>query len=130
MPTIRCEWYCTPCPRPLFLTLRSRCRSSVPASPRTRWSTQRQSRRRSNEHLQRWQTPSRAVRNPVRVFRSSHEHVIRVTPLAIALSHGLVIRADAADVTRTPENVVVQSGELKLHALVFHPPGEGPFPAV
>src|SRR5262245_61369317 len=56
--------------------------------------------------------------------------MIRATLLAIALSHGLVMLADAADVARAPENVVVQSGELKLHALLFYPPGEGPFPAV
>src|SRR5436305_580019 len=29
-----------------------------------------------------------------------------------------------------PEIVVVQSGTLKLHALLWHPPGHGPFPAV
>ncbi|HKE58914.1 MAG TPA: dienelactone hydrolase family protein [Pyrinomonadaceae bacterium] len=47
--------------------------------------------------------------------------------IALAFVLGSVAMGQAPG---TPDNVVVQSGQLKLHALVYRPPGRGPFPAV
>ena len=48
---------------------------------------------------------------------------------ALAMASALAARAED-HVPGGPETVVVQSGTLKLHALLWHPGGHGPFPAV
>jgi dienelactone hydrolase len=48
---------------------------------------------------------------------------------ALAMVSRLAVRADD-HVSGEPETVVVPSGTLKLHALLWHPVGHGPFPAV
>src|SRR5260370_32747393 len=48
---------------------------------------------------------------------------------ALAMASALAARAED-HVSGGPETVVVQSGTLKLRALVWHPGGHGPFPAV
>ena len=48
---------------------------------------------------------------------------------ALAITSALAARAED-HVPGGPETVVVQSGTLKLHALLWHPGGHGPFPAV
>ncbi len=51
--------------------------------------------------------------------------------LLFALAMASALAARAEDHARGgPETVVVQSGTLKLHALLWHPGGHGPFPAV
>ena len=53
----------------------------------------------------------------------------RVLRLALALAAALTARAEG-QVSGGPDTVVVQSGALKLHALLWRPKGRGPFPAV
>jgi dienelactone hydrolase len=48
--------------------------------------------------------------------------------LAGLLVTGLMVKAEAGGTN--PETVIVPSGDLKLHALLWRPPGRGPFPAV
>jgi dienelactone hydrolase len=51
---------------------------------------------------------------------------IRVLLLSLALT----VPVGAAAETHTPDTVVVLSGRLRLKALLWEPPGRGPFPAV
>jgi carboxymethylenebutenolidase len=53
----------------------------------------------------------------------------RILFLVIALCFTLTAQA-TSEVSATPETVIVQSGELKLRALLYRPQGRGPFPAV
>ena len=54
-----------------------------------------------------------------------------LTASTIALALALPLVARAADkASGGPETVVVQSGALELHALLWRPDGHGPFPAV
>jgi carboxymethylenebutenolidase len=48
---------------------------------------------------------------------------------AVALGAALAVHA-AEPLPAAPDTVVVRSGELRLQALLFHPSGRGPFPAV
>lgn len=51
--------------------------------------------------------------------------------LAVAVALGAAPAAQAADaLPAASETVVVESGELRLRAQLFHPSGRGPFPAV
>jgi hypothetical protein len=51
--------------------------------------------------------------------------------LLVALAMAFALAARAEDhVPGGPETVVVQGGTLKLCALLWHPEGHGPFPAV
>jgi dienelactone hydrolase len=54
---------------------------------------------------------------------------IRVLLLALALASALAAPAEG-QVSGGPDTVVVQSGALKLRALLWRPRGRGPFPAV
>jgi len=56
--------------------------------------------------------------------------MVRVSLLAMALGLGLGTCGQAADASRAPETLVVQSGDLKLRAQLFYPKGQGPFPAI
>jgi carboxymethylenebutenolidase len=47
----------------------------------------------------------------------------------LALGVALAVRAEDSAL-RAPDNVVVHSGDLELHALLYRPAGHGPFPAV
>ncbi len=53
----------------------------------------------------------------------------RVPLLVLALTSALVARAPGQASTG-PDTVIVRSGALHLHALLWHPDGHGPFPAV
>lgn len=53
----------------------------------------------------------------------------RVLLFLLAMASALAARAQE-HVLAAPEAVVVPSGALKLHALLWHPAGHGPFPAV
>ncbi len=53
----------------------------------------------------------------------------RALLLAAALTHAGAA-SDSSPVTVGPETVAVRSGTLVLHALLWRPPGRGPFPAV
>lgn len=53
----------------------------------------------------------------------------RALRLALALSGALAARS-AGQIPVGPDTVVVRSGGLTLHALLWHPAGRGPFPAV
>jgi carboxymethylenebutenolidase len=53
----------------------------------------------------------------------------RVLLFALVLASALAARAED-HVPGGPDTVVLQSGALKLHALLWHPAGHGPFPAV
>lgn len=53
----------------------------------------------------------------------------RLFLLALAVASAFAARAEGAAVA-APETVVLPSGTLKLHALLWHPAGHGPFPAV
>jgi len=53
----------------------------------------------------------------------------RIFLLTLALGFGLAVRAEA-QVSGGHDTVVVQSGTLKLKALLWRPRGRGPFPAV
>jgi poly(3-hydroxybutyrate) depolymerase len=53
----------------------------------------------------------------------------RVFIVAIAMGFALAAQAEG-QVSRSPDTVVVQSGELKLRALLWRPRGRWPFPAV
>ena len=67
----------------------------------------------------------------VRVPRSVLNLRSTLRPLACVLALATASAAQAADpAPRAPDTVVVQSGELKLRGLLFHPAGRGPFPAV
>jgi dienelactone hydrolase len=52
-----------------------------------------------------------------------------VRPVAL-LAFALTCSAAARQAHPAPESVVVTSGTLQLRALLFRPPGDGPFPAV
>ena len=54
---------------------------------------------------------------------------IRVPLLTLALTSALVARAPGQAGTG-PDTTVVRNGALSLHALLWHPKGQGPFPAV
>jgi carboxymethylenebutenolidase len=54
---------------------------------------------------------------------------IRVLVLALAVACAVAVQADRQALSG-PDTVVVQSGSLKLRALLWRPPGRGPFPAV
>ncbi len=53
----------------------------------------------------------------------------RVLLLALALASALTARAEGQG-SGGPDTVVVQSGALKLRALLWRPKGQGPFPAI
>jgi carboxymethylenebutenolidase len=53
--------------------------------------------------------------------------IARVLSVALALALGAGARAQGPD---KPDTVVVHSGELTLHALLWRPAGAGPFPAI
>lgn len=53
----------------------------------------------------------------------------RVLLLSLALASSLAVRAEG-QVSGEPDTVMVQSGALKLRALLWRPKGRGPFPAV
>jgi carboxymethylenebutenolidase len=50
--------------------------------------------------------------------------------LALALPASALVPGVRAQTTGGPDTVLVQSGTLSLRALLWHPPGRGPFPAV
>lgn len=53
----------------------------------------------------------------------------RVFLLAVGLGLAFMTRAEG-QVSRGPDSVVVESGGLKLRALLWYPQGHGPFPAI
>lgn len=54
---------------------------------------------------------------------------IRLLLVALAFGFALVARA-GAQLSSRPDTVVVQNGALKLHALLWRPGGNGPFPSI
>ena len=50
--------------------------------------------------------------------------------LTVVLAFVPAARATAQKVSASPDTVLIRSGALTLHALIWHPAGRGPFPAV
>ena len=66
----------------------------------------------------------------VRLPRSSARPNVSTRALLLAVAMSAAIGAQGVAQVAKPETVVVQSGGLRLHAVLWRPQGRGPFPAV